>query len=178
MKYAVNKTLNKLDIKNFRRQLNLTQKELATLLNVSYKTVENWESGNKDISGPAVVLLSLYKNNPYLIKLLTVEENKLKERFYYMDGNYVSTIIDVDFAKREVEFKNYTNNIDARAFGNKEIVSFDEFEDFMESRCFPRSRDMQKIELERIGVPFYDPLLIIEKTKGRVEGDNYWIRKE
>ena len=45
----------------------------------------------------------------------------------------------------------------------------------LEDRCFPKTRDHAKEILRELGVPFYDPLLIIEKTKGRMEGDHQWI---
>jgi putative transcriptional regulator len=34
------------------------------------------------------------------------------------------------------------------------------------------------LELKRLGLPFYDPLMIIEKTEGRMADDNFWIRIE
>ena len=56
-----------------------------------------------------------------------------------------------------------------------ENPSWADFEYFLEDRCFPRTRDHAKDLLREIGVPFYDPLLIIEKTKGYMEGDYQWI---
>ena len=35
-----------------------------------------------------------------------------------------------------------------------------------ESRCFPKTRDHAKDILKEMGLPFYDPLLIIEKQMG------------
>ncbi len=35
-----------------------------------------------------------------------------------------------------------------------------------------------KLILADLGLPFYDPFLIIEKTEGRMAEDNYWIRIE
>ncbi len=34
---------------------------------------------------------------------------------------------------------------------------------------------MQKEILREMNLPFYDPLLIVEKTQGRMEGDHQWI---
>ncbi len=33
-----------------------------------------------------------------------------------------------------------------------------------------------KLQLEEIGLPFYDPFMIIEKTEGRMAEDHFWIR--
>ena len=35
-----------------------------------------------------------------------------------------------------------------------------------------------KLVLKDLDVPFYDPLLIIEKTQGRMAEDDFWIRIE
>jgi len=35
-----------------------------------------------------------------------------------------------------------------------------------------------KLVLQELNLPFYDPLLIIEKTEGRMEEDNFWIKIE
>ncbi len=52
------------------------------------------------------------------------------------------------------------------------------YEEFLKSRCFPESRDKLKLELKRLDIPFYDPILIIEKTQGRVVEDDFYIRIE
>lgn len=179
MKYIVEKGIKPIEIKNFRKEFKLTQKDLANLLSVSKKTVEKWETSEKEITGPAVTIITLIRNNPNLLEYLSIDEKKdSRIRFYYMSGSFVSTIIDVDYVKRIVSFKNYTNDINARAFGSRTMVSFDDFESFLESRCFPKDRDKMKIELNSLEIPYYDPLMIIEKTQGRVEGDNYWLKKE
>jgi putative transcriptional regulator len=63
-----------------------------------------------------------------------------------------------------------------RAFGVNTEPNFEEYEEFIESRCFPRSRDKMKLELKRLDIPFYDPILIIEKTEGRMAEDEFWIK--
>lgn len=59
-----------------------------------------------------------------------------------------------------------------------EQPDFAQYEEFLESRCFPRSRDKLKLELKKLDLPFYDPLMIIEKTEGRMAEDDFWIRIE
>ena len=54
----------------------------------------------------------------------------------------------------------------------------DDYKEFLESRCFPRTRDKMKLVLEDIGLPFYDTFMIIEKTQGRMAEDDFWIRIE
>lgn len=55
---------------------------------------------------------------------------------------------------------------------------FEDYEEFLKTRCFPETRDKIKLELKRLGIPFYDPILIIEKTEGRMAEDKFWIRIE
>lgn len=40
---------------------------------------------------------------------------------------------------------------------------------------FSKSRDHAKTILKEMQLPFYDPLLIVEKTHGRMAGDHQWI---
>ena len=49
---------------------------------------------------------------------------------------------------------------------------------FLKSRCFPETRDKIKIQLDALGIPFYDPMLIIGKTQGRMAEDDFWIMIE
>lgn len=35
-----------------------------------------------------------------------------------------------------------------------------------------------KLILKDLGRPFYDPIMIIEKTEGRMAEDDFWIRIE
>ncbi len=99
-------------------------------------------------------------------------------RLWYMFCEEVCTIIDVDEPRERIEIYNFTDRLQFRAFGIVEHPSFEDYEDFLESRCFPRSRDKMKIMLDIMEIPFYDPMLIIEKTEGRMAEDDFWIRIE
>lgn len=177
-KYAIPGTISGKEIKVIRRKLELTQGEFAKLANVSQKTVERWEAGHKDVSGPVVTLVKILNEHPKIEKELAVPEKKYPLRLWYMDGNQVSTIIDVNEQDRKVEIHNYTKDYISRAFGVVEHPTFADYEAFLESRCFPRTRDKMKLVLEDLELPFYDPFQIIEKTEGRMAEDNSWIRIE
>ena len=49
---------------------------------------------------------------------------------------------------------------------------------FWNQDVFPRTRDKMKILLEELNLPFYDPLMIIQKTKGEMAEDDFWIEIE
>ena len=67
------------------------------------------------------------------------------------------TIIDVDERSRKVKLHNYAENLFYRAFGCVEKPTYEQYEKFLESRCFPRTRDKMKLMLEHFDLPFYDP---------------------
>lgn len=96
-------------------------------------------------------------------------------RLNYMNRNELCTTIDVDFKHERICIKNYTDKIPLRAFGAVENPTWADFEWFLKDRCFPETRAHLKWVLKDVGVPFYDPLLIIEKTKGRMAEDQQWI---
>lgn len=89
-------------------------------------------------------------------------------RGYPLSSINVSTIIDVDDCQHKIKIQNYTNDLIKRAFGREEHPTYEDYEAFLESRCFPRERDKMKLMLQDLDLPFYDPFMIIEKTNGRM----------
>lgn len=177
-KYALAEALQSSDIKAIRKKLKLTQREFANLANVSVKTVEHWESGKTEISGPIVALIKLLNEAPDLAKKLEIPKKELPLRLWYYYKNEVCTIIDVDERKHIVQVYNYTNDDMLKAFGKVSEITYEMYEDFLESRCFPRERDKIKLQLRELDIPFYDPMMIIEKTEGRMAEDEFWIKIE
>lgn len=174
--FAVPQYITATDIKRVRNTLGLTQKAFAELVGCSKPTIERWEAGKKEITGPIVLLLQMLENNIEYINTLIVPEKKMPVRLWYMHNQTICTLIDVDEAKREVKINNYTNHVMFKAFGVVDNPSYDEYMEFLKSRCFPQSRDKMKLILKDLEIPFYDPLLIIEKTQGRMQEDDFWIR--
>ena len=173
--YAVKHSIRAEDIRILRKKLKLTQKDFAKLVNVSQKTIERWESENRDITGPVTTLVHILNEYPQIEENLRVPEKEYPIRLWYMFKSEICTIIDVDERGRKVKIYNYTNNFIKKAFGRNEKPTFEEYEEFLESRCFPRQRDKIKLVLEDLNLPFYDPFMIIEKTEGRMAEDDFWI---
>ena len=88
----------------------------------------------------------------------------------------VCTEIYVNFADKKIKIVNRTNDIMKRAFGINENPDWNDFEQFLEERCFPKSRAFRKTILKKIGADGYDTLQILEKTDGRTAEDNQYIR--
>lgn len=178
IKFAVNSSVEAYEIRNLRRALGLTQGDFARLVNVSQKTVERWETGKGEITGPVTTLVKIFSEYPQIEENLKIPEKVYPVRLYYMFKRELCTVIDVDDRRRRVCVNNYTTDPVKRAFGTNEKPTFEEYEFFLESRCFPRTRDKMKLVLRELELPFYDPFLIIEKTEGRMAEDDFWIRIE
>ena len=176
--YIFPKELQPEDIKLVRRRLKLTQADFADLLCVSKQTVVRWENGTTRITGSVVFAVETLIRQPELEEYYSVPEKKYPLRLWYYNKNFLSTIIDVNTIEQRIKIYNYTDNLLHRAFGRIERPSFKDYEEFLESRCFPRTRDKMKLVLEDLGIPFYDPMMIIEKTEGRMADDDCWIRIE
>lgn len=166
------------DIKAIRAKLGLTQKDFSRLINCSKVTVERWETSEGKITGPICLLLRMLEKYPEYVAEVMVPVKKKPLRLWYMHKQNVCTIIDVDEMNREVEIVNYTDNLIFKAFGSEEQPTFKQYEEFLQSRCFPESRDKMKLILKDLDLPFYDPFMIIEKTEGRMAEDDFWIRIE
>lgn len=177
-KYITPDFITSKDLKNVRKILGLTQKDFAQFLNCSKSTVERWEMSDEPISGPVAVLVKMIERHPENVDEMIIPEKEYPIRMWYMHENNVCTIIDVDELRQLVRITNYAQNIMFRAFGIIEKPSFADYQEFLESRCFPRTRDKMKLILKDLDLPFYDPFLIIEKTEGRMAEDNFWIRIE
>lgn len=166
------------DVKQLRTKLQMTQREFSAFIGASLPTVERWEQSQKEIRGPLTLLCEILVRFPDYAERFRVPEKVFPLRLWYMHKKTVCTVIDADLLGRRVRIRNYHPNVLYCAFGNETQPSFEDFEAFLESRCFPRERDKMKLMLKEMDIPFYDPLMIIEKTEGRMEEDAFWIRLE
>ena len=166
------------DIRKVRKNTGLSQKEFADLLRVSKSTIERWEAGSDRISGPVVMLSYLLKLRPELTDLIRLPEMTTSLRLYYFHDKTLCTLIDVDEIRQHITIRNYVENIFFCAFGSLNQPSYSDYQAFLKSRCFPEERDMVQLELQELGLPFYDPMMIIEKTEGRMAEDHFWIKIE
>jgi putative transcriptional regulator len=74
------------DIKRIRERLNYSQGLFSRALNVSIKTVQSWESGNRVPSHSALRLLELVDMGIYRPDVLKKEQKKLKLRRVTREG--------------------------------------------------------------------------------------------
>lgn len=105
--------------------------------------------------------------------------NDLKDyimRLEYMNKDRICTVILADFFHQKILIHNESDFLLERAFGMNNKPTWQDFNIFLEERCFPRSRFGIKMILSEYGLDSYDPIAIIEKTNGRMAEDNQWIR--
>lgn len=100
------------------------------------------------------------------------------EKWLFKASGKVMTEIFVDNKKKTVSVVNHTDIPILRAFGNTLNPTYHDFEDLLESRCFPRNRDNLQWYLDQLGIDHYDPLLIVLKTKGRMYEDECTLELE
>jgi len=54
-------TATTLNVKAIRTQTGLSQSQLATLMGISVRTLQNWETGRRQPQGPALALLTVFQ---------------------------------------------------------------------------------------------------------------------
>lgn len=98
-------------------------------------------------------------------------------KFYYMCVEKCLVVFDVDIKTRSVIRR--TVNFDPlwSPFQNYE-PNFSDFEEFLESRCFPRYRHNKMMILEQLGIEFYDPWQIVRRTRGIMMHEPCWLLNE
>lgn len=96
----------------------------------------------------------------------------------FLNKDKLVTRIDFSFSSEEVKITNYIDDILILPFGIVESPTFKQFREFLESRCFPRTRYNAKQLLTHLGLQCYEPFDIIRKTHGVQNEDTCWIRFE
>ena len=99
-------------------------------------------------------------------------------RYYFLGPETLCTVIDIDLVHERIAIQNYTDEIVLRAFGVNENPTWADFEWFLRDRSIPPTRAALKPLLRQMGIPFYDPMLMIEHTQGRMAEDGQWIEVE
>ena len=71
-----------------------------------------------------------------------IDEAKKSSRivYVYMDRKKPATLLDIYPAINRLEIWNFTDDLISRAFGSREKPSWQEYEQFLEDRCMPRTR--------------------------------------
>lgn len=126
--------------------------------------------------GERIIVSPHLSMDEFLEKKQSLGHKLVKFEFY--DGESLCTKIIADFTDEILSVENTTEHIVKTAFGKNEVPTWEDFQNFLEERCVPRSRSGIREYLETIGVEEYNPIEIIKKTSGRMAEDNQWIKLE
>lgn len=102
-------------------------------------------------------------------------------RLYHLslrEGDILRGEILADYTAETVCVQNHTTDFLKTPFGNNPAPTWEDYQEFLESRCVPRSRAGLREYLEALGLDRYDPLEIIQKTQGRMAEDRLWVQVE
>lgn len=136
----------------------------------------NLYSDNKDLElkfdGKTIII----SKKPTIDEFIYNRKNNHLIKLEYFNSSELCTTIIADYTLKEIAFKNYSSNNLYLAFGKKKSCTWNEYQDFLESRCVPKSRDRIRNYLEALSLDSYEPIEIIKKTSGRMAEDNQWIK--
>lgn len=119
-------------------------------------------------------------NIKYFSRNLKITDDKAFDnndtvRLLYMSKDKVMTVIDVNDKEEKIKIKNFTDKIFFRAFGINESPSWNNYQEFLEDRCVPRTRYNIDEILKDMGMTEYNSFEFIERTQGRMADDKDWI---
>ncbi|MFM9282386.1 hypothetical protein [Paenibacillus jiagnxiensis] len=109
-------------------------------------------------------------------------EIKVKRRaisFEVLDYNNVVAQVWSEGGNEPIYCEQYTDDQLCKPFpwlGSKGEITIDQLLDYLESRCFPRTRHRAEQILKHLGLGSYSPLDIVKKTHGVQFEDYMWIR--
>lgn len=105
------------------------------------------------------------------------EGHKILKLSYY-DKDRLCSVIQADYTSETIQVVNHCDNPIKTAFGINHKPTWEQYHEFLASRCVPRERAGLREYLETIGVAEYDPLSIIRVTQGKMAEDEQWIAVE
>lgn len=157
-----------------KRELGKRVSDLAREYGVSRQTISTYLNKQDQQMEAIIEGLRVWRefNRPF--KEVNVVDYTV--RMDFMCEDECCTQILVDYKHEKIEIRNTTDKIMLRAFGINRNPTWEDFLEFLEERCFPRTRDNLRLILEELELDFYDPFYIIEKTKGRMGEDMQWLK--
>lgn len=123
------------------------------------------------------ITLSRYLNGSEFAKRQLAQGHEVRVLRFY-DGDVLCSTIYADFTERTVVAENQAVPTIKTAFGNNLLPDWKDFHRFLAERCIPRQRAGLREYLDALGLDEYDPLAIIEKTRGRMAEDHQWLTIE
>ena len=175
LEFALSEGITPEEIHALRRRLGLTQRDFASALGVSVKTIERWETDDKPVVGPVVTLARILWEYPQIIDRLTVPPLTMPHRYWYSWREYRCTLIDVDDRKRQIMVKDFTLDRSKKAFGVISAPTYEDFEELVAYRCGISGLDGAEVRrvFREKGLSEYDLVQLLRITGGRLASDEF-----
>ncbi len=100
------------------------------------------------------------------------------KKISFFDEQTLCSVIYADFTDQSLTVENFCKDPVKTAFGNCSQPDWKDFQWFLEERCISNHRDGLQHYLRELQLDEYDPVAIIQKTKGRMSEDQQWIQIE
>lgn len=117
------------NIKGLRKELNLTQKELADKANISFRTIQNYENG---LTPPSIKIIEK------IALALGVSVERLISKYVFDNNTTASDILDK--MTKDIEFKEKINN----------LILTDILFDIVDLEMNYKHKNLEKIKLDKI----------------------------
>lgn len=104
------------------------------------------------------------------------EQKHILKMLEFSENGKIRTIICADFTDESLCIENYTEDNTKKAFGINENPDWDDFCEFLESRCIPKTSSGIKEYLRVLGLYEYDALEIVKLTNGKMSEDNFILK--
>lgn len=157
-----------------RKQLNISQRELASRCKIPQSTIGRMEAG---LVMPNLQTLEKITNELGLkisLSPQTISSNRWEglEMLCFWDKELVAFLTVKD---NKVKIQRFTDHPVKQIFRVDEMDIF-KLSTILETRCW--QRDCRNIDnyLKKLSVPFYDPLEIVKKTHGVSYNDFLWFK--
>lgn len=160
-------------LKSRRKELKLSQRELAERCNMPQSTIARIET--HQIS-PQLDTLNVIADK---LSCKLSLESKTKNKW---DGSHIFVFwkdeltAEVNISDNKVNIKKYVSNPMKQFFAAFDTMDIIGFSELLESRCWERERtDISKL-LKKIGMTEYDPIEIVKRTFGVSYNDSIWFK--
>lgn len=162
------------DLKKKRKRLRISQAELAKWCNVPQSTIGRIEAGivTPDLS----TLQKISKAIDMDIRLVPKSNSANRWEGFEMLCFWEDEVVAfVKVKDNKVKVQRFTDHPVKQIFSREEMDVFT-LSTILESRCW--QRDCRNIDsyLNKLGIPYYDPLAIVQKTHGVSYNDLLWFR--
>ena len=97
-------------------------------------------------------------------------------QYEYFDRDILCSTLLCDFTNKTLMAVNHTDNLLKTAFGTLEKPQWDDFIEFMQERCVPKTRENIDEILQALNLEKYDAIAMVEKTNGKMAEDEQWLK--